>query len=482
MRSYLLIATILAVGGMSPGQDTPIVYYASPEGTSAGDGSLDAPMDLATALGPQSRARPGDTILLRGGTYTGAFNSTLAGEDGRPIVVRQYAGERATIDGSLTIRGAWTWYWGFDVGNSNPDRTKPRPAAVSVLGPNTKLITLTVHDAGNGVESWTPAVDAELYGCLIYRNGYQGPEPDRGHGHGLYVQNDTGTKRIVDNILFNGYGYGIHAYTEGGSIKGMHFEGNIIFNSGKNSREERRTSNILVGGQQPCERITVIGNSTYTPIEFNVSNSFGYGPGPDNRDAEVRDNYFAGGGLGAIFFRWEKLVITNNTYFANPLLFQALPPRDEAPYSWEVNGNTYIAPTYGAPLGLGNNNFTFANWQRQTGYDRDSQWISNPNRRPAGAKVIARPNQYEPGRVHLAVYNWDLQETVSVDLQGLVEAGASYEVRNVLDYFGPPVASGVYSGQPVVVPMAGTDSGPEFNAFVLTSRRASVPPRVRKTR
>lgn len=80
------------------------------------------------------------------------------------------------------------------------------------------------------------------------------------------------------------------------------------------------------------------------------------------------------------------------------------------------------------------------------------------------------------------MYNWDLQETVDVDLQGLVEGGATYEVRNVLDYFGPPVASGVYSGQPVALPMAGTDSGPEFNAFVLTSRRGSLPPRVRKSR
>ena len=482
MRSYLIIAIMLATSWTSSGQDTPMVYYVSPEGTPAGDGSMEAPMDLATALGPRTRARPADTILLRAGTYRGEFTSTLAGVEGSPIVVRQYAGEQATIDGPLIIRGAWTWYWGFDVGNSNPDRTKTRPAGVTVFGPNTKLINLTVHDAGGGVEPWTPAVDAEVYGCIIYRNGWQGAAPDRGHGHGLYVQNDTGTKRILDNILFNGYGYGIHAYTEGGSIKGLHFEGNIIFNSGKNARDEWRTSNMLIGGKQPAERITVIGNCTYTPIEFNVSNSFGYASGPTNKDAVIRDNYFAGGGLGAIFYRWEKLLITNNTYFANPYLFQVLPPQEEASYSYEVNGNTYIAPTYGAPLSLGTTNFTFANWQRQTGYDRDSQWISNPNRRPGGTKVIARPNLYEPGRAHLAVYNWDLQETVDVDLQGLVEGGAAFEVRNVLDYFGPPVASGVYSGQPVVLPMAGTDSGPEFNAFVLTSRRGSVPPRVRKTR
>ena len=81
-----------------------MVYYVSPEGTPAGDGSLEAPMDLATALGPRSRARPGDTILLRAGTYPGAFNSTLAGVGGSPIIVRQYAGERASIDGSLTIQ------------------------------------------------------------------------------------------------------------------------------------------------------------------------------------------------------------------------------------------------------------------------------------------------------------------------------------------------------------------------------------------
>lgn len=481
MRLYLLILLILAAGWTAPGQDTPTVYYVSPAGTPAGDGSPEQPMDLATALGPRSRARPGDTLLLRGGTYRGEFTSTLTGVNERPIVVRQYAGERATIDGNLIVRGAWTWYWGFDLGNSNPDRTKVRNPAVSVFGPNTRLINLTAHDGGDGVEMWTPAVDAEVYGCLSYRNGWQGPAPDRGHGHSLYIQNDTGTKRILDNILFNGYGYGIHAYTEQGSIKGMHFEGNIIFNSGKNARDQWRSANILVGGKQPAARITMIGNCTYQPLEFNVANSFGYASGPANKDAVIRDNYFAGGGLGAIAYRWEELLVTGNTFFANPYLLQIVPPKDLA-YRYEVNGNTYIAPTYGAPMAFGPVAFNFANWQRETGYDRDSQWISNSNRRPAGVKVLARANRYEPGRVHLAVYNWDLQDSVRVDLQGLVEAGAAYEVRNVLDYFGAPVAAGVYNGQPVVLPMAGTDSGPEFNAFVLTSRRATLPPRVRRTR
>ena len=41
------------------------------------------------------------------------------------------------------------------------------------------------------------------------------------------------------------------------------------------------------------------------------------------------------------------------------------------------------------------------------------------------------------------------------------------EVLNVLDHFGKPVASGVYTGKPIRLPMAGTETGPEFGVFVV---------------
>ena len=82
---------------------------------------------------------PGDTIWLRGGTYTGNFTSYLTGTASLPIVVRQYPGERATLDGNVnpgdvgkqrsgSVRSQWggyTWYWGFEVTNSNPDADGP---------------------------------------------------------------------------------------------------------------------------------------------------------------------------------------------------------------------------------------------------------------------------------------------------------------------------------------------------------------------
>src|SRR2546421_3291182 len=74
-------------------------HYVAPSGSSAGDGTMGRPWDLATALaGGGGRVAPGDTIWLRGGTYRGALVSSVHGAPGAPVVVRQYRGERAVID------------------------------------------------------------------------------------------------------------------------------------------------------------------------------------------------------------------------------------------------------------------------------------------------------------------------------------------------------------------------------------------------
>jgi hypothetical protein len=76
----------------------PAVYVA-PNGSPTGDGSINKPWDLGTALSQQSNVRPGTTIYLRGGTYTGKFTSGLIGTPSAPIVVRSYPREWATLDG-----------------------------------------------------------------------------------------------------------------------------------------------------------------------------------------------------------------------------------------------------------------------------------------------------------------------------------------------------------------------------------------------
>ena len=48
--------------------------HVAPNGTPDGDGSAQRPLDVFTALGKESPASPGDTIILAGGTYEGKMD------------------------------------------------------------------------------------------------------------------------------------------------------------------------------------------------------------------------------------------------------------------------------------------------------------------------------------------------------------------------------------------------------------------------
>ncbi len=68
--------------------------------------------------------------------------------------------------------------------------------------PGLKFINMVGPRHPPGLRLLEGATNAEIYGCLIYYNGWEAP--DRGHGHGIYAQNQTGTKKITDNIVFSG--------------------------------------------------------------------------------------------------------------------------------------------------------------------------------------------------------------------------------------------------------------------------------------
>src|SRR4030095_12725549 len=232
-------------------------FFVAPTGTDSGDGTKESPWSLKKAFSPPAAVKPGDTIWLRGGTYTGSFKSRLKGLRHKPIIVRQYPGEHATLDAvgtgndpNLDIAGSYTWFWGFEVTNSGTDRGSAagdveRGTGVYLISsPGSKLINLVVHDAGQGVLTGNPAPDAEINGCLFYYNGEDGP--DGGHGHANHVQNLTGNKRVVDNIMFDQFGWGIHAYTESGTLDNLHFEGNTSFNNGLLSQVSGSKTNFLI--------------------------------------------------------------------------------------------------------------------------------------------------------------------------------------------------------------------------------------------
>ena len=63
-----------------------------------------------------------------------------------------------------------------------------------------------------------------------------------------------------------------------------------------------------------------------------------------------------------------------------------------------------------------------------------------------------RPNRYEPGRAHIVIYNWDLRDSVTVDLNSILVRGTQFEIRDAQNYFGEPVLRGVYNGGTLQLP------------------------------
>jgi hypothetical protein len=460
-------------------------YFASPDGSRQGDGSREAPWDIATALSQPAGIGPGHTIWLLGGRYGSGrdiFTSVLTGTRERPIVVRQAPGERATIDGGLVIRGAHAWFRDFEVtcsieGPRNDARQAPD--GVVVHGPGVKLINLIVHDTNQGISVWEAAVGAEMYGNLIYYNGFQGAS--RGHGHGIYTQNHNSVKNIRDNILFSGFAAGIHAYgSENAYVEGYVVEGNTVFNNGALSNRGERTDNILFAGGRALRRIRLLSNFTYhTPDAEGGYSRMGWIFGGANDDITVRDNYWMGGHSGFEVWNWRDVVYENNRVYSKDSLVQALnrdkltaPPR----YLWD--DNTY----YGSGLFRYNGkNHTWDEWKRMTGLDGNSNYRPG---RPTGVWTFVRPNQFETGRATVIAYNWDMRSDISVDLTGVLRSGEEFEVRDAQNYFGAPIVSGTFFGGQISIPLEGLQiaapvgevpsaprhTAPEFAVFIVSRK------------
>jgi hypothetical protein len=490
-----------------PPTDPSQGFYIAPNGTPDGDGSMLNPWDMETGL-IASEVRPGDTIWLLGGTYRGTFVSWHRGTAEAPVIIRAYPGERVVLDSgvgrkrsTITVMGQHTWFWGLEFTNSEAVRITQNEGSspddiqfgsgmnigssnAEEAGVGVRLINSVIHNMTSGVGMWRYAVDAEVYGCIIYNNGWQGP--DRGHGHGIYTQNQVGTKRIVDNIIFNQFGYGIHAYgSVDAFLDGFHVEGNILFNNGALGRYGTEPGaapqpNILIGGGAPASRAVVTNNMTYSSFDFRENIELDYAD-TTNRDIAVTDNYAVGGSPVLALGPWEEARVTGNTLYGQSTLVNLPLPEthDPARYTW--NNNTYYSAQT-TPFRFREQALTMNEWQQTTRLDSESR-LAAP--RPNDVAVFVRPNRYEPGRAHIAVYNWTGQESVLLDVAALLQPGTRYEIRNVQNYFGEPAVSGTYDGAPIRLPLGAVPppdivggwaeepptTGPDFNAYVLTSSR-----------
>ena len=438
-------------------------FHVAQTGSANGTGTIEKPWDLATALGATDKVRAGDTVWIHAGTYRGGFVSRLSGRPEAPVVVRGTRGERVTMDtqprddkdnGLFLMLGADAVYRDFEVTCSHPLRETKiagswpadiRRGNIDVRGDRIAVVNLIVHDCGSGFGFWAEGEGGEISGCLIYNNGWRGP--DRGHGHAIYAQNARGTKRIIDNVLFHQFAYGIHVYgSEKASLKGIEIDGNIAFENGCLTRRGDNAPGIMVGGGSAAERIAVRDN-----VIVGGGMRLGYPWGTTNEDIVCTGNYSE----GLVLRDFRKATVSRNTVVAGStvvslegaeqLLLGGLRWNENDYYVTDGRWGECSVIERSKSRGL-----SFAEWRATTGLDAQSTFTKGP---PTKLRVIVRPNRHELGRAHVAVLNPERLPVVEVDLSRVLKAGQKFRVVSVKDFYGASLVTGVYDGRPVQFPM-----------------------------
>lgn len=435
--------------------------FVATDGQPVNPGTFDSPWDLKTAL--QTSARPGDIVWLRGGTYRGPFVCRVSGVPGQPIIFRQYRGEHARIDSGatqspgITIAANYVWLWGFEIFSSSGTRksvqrtsfptdirlgseiTIPKDDSLQT-GNGVKVINMVLHDDFGSFFPST-ARETELYGNIIYHEGWDAP--DRGHGHGLYVQNrpGVGTKHILDNVMFGNFSWGLHVYAESDVMHNFEVKGNVAFDNGALSATSGYAGNFMIGGSTHApQNVTFENNYSYYSPRHAGGYSGWLGGLDGCADMTIAENYLIAEKGTALRELCGRLTLVKNVFFGALQGFANIP------------GNAYYS------------------------------------QKPTAPTVFVRTNAYEAKRATIVVYNWNGDDSVSVDVSSVLHPGDVFEVRDVQNYFGDPVQKGVFNGTRLKLPMTlsvvslpvgdvpklaqHTDSG--FGTFILVATAGPV--------
>jgi len=348
----------------------------------------------------------------------------------------------------------------------------------------------------------------------------------RGHGQGLYMQNQTGQKTIRNVISFNSFTDGMKAYAESGFAQNFLFEHIISFNNGAPAgfpgnpgaggapiAANHRYSNIYAGtgnSNNPINNILIHDSHLYDPPDTNPENGnlgLGY-QGVGATGLEITNNRIMGGIHAIELNHFLGLTVTGNKIYAqnsgawpgvggsglvdaqieagakatwnNNTYYDQLPRYSNIsyPFMMTVGGTSQSTCEGGAALRFSYTGCTpNGGWQQITALDSSSTYAYAA---PTGTDVSVTPNEYETGRAHIAIYNWALNPTVAVNVSSVLNSGDRFAVYAAEDYLGTPVLTGTYTGTPISIPMTGTTVSapiglgwtpatvrPRFGAFVI---------------
>jgi hypothetical protein len=255
----MVLTSVLCLGSVvSPSVANATVYYVATNGNDANPGIKSQPFQ--TLQKGVSVLRAGDTLYIRGGTYTEGDTSygTLSQGGGviipsgtswaAPVTIAGYPGETVSLPNSLNtqdnVNGSVVQYVVFE------NLTIP---SYRVAG-NTHHVRLSNSNIGGGQ---TPGNGSnvimimettdfiELVHCLVH-DALAG-QPEYGYTSGQYGIYAKGDHMLIEgNTFYNNSGYAIHLYSYGHSVDNAIIRNNIMYNNAFDDGQRNLTLGVVM--------------------------------------------------------------------------------------------------------------------------------------------------------------------------------------------------------------------------------------------
>jgi hypothetical protein len=271
--------------------------FAAPDGSDSADGSESAPLDTVQALADSLAA--GEIGCLREGVYVAESDDdhdevlTLdhGGEDGSPIVISGYPGERATLEGIVTVQE------GADdvILNNLVIEGSGESNTVKVYSEDVVVENSEITNEGRGLSCMILGSndgDGQAVRTVVRGNVFRdcGSEDNDNKDHGIYASNVVDGE-IVGNVIYGSAAYAIQLYP---NAQGTRFAHNVIDGGGSSVR-----GGVAFGGDDHyasannvVERNVIAHSAT-----LNITSSWDEETGEGN---VARENCLWEGGEGEI--------------------------------------------------------------------------------------------------------------------------------------------------------------------------------------
>jgi parallel beta-helix repeat protein len=226
-------ASAFALPSLAPAN----VLYVSAAGADRNAGTARRPLQtIGAALG---RARPGTTVIVRGGVYPTRIDATQSGTQSAPIVIRPASGTRPVITGLLRIRASHLVFTGLRfVGRTSAN---PDGVLIDIQGADITVAHSELRNAAMSAVIVGDSSDVKILSNWIHDNGthvVNGIPQD----HGIYLSGSTNGV-IANNIIDHNLGFGVHLYP--GAVSTLVTCNTIVANG---ATAGGKAAGIVVGG------------------------------------------------------------------------------------------------------------------------------------------------------------------------------------------------------------------------------------------